>query len=321
MNVLSELDKNVDLVLSTKKGFSGATTVEQLSTYIQNTRDELTMLVRVLNDPFTSIGSDLAKEITKDRSNFNEYMKFKSALSNKASSMESKSAYSSILLSMRSAANLLEDLDKHLNEYFEFKRITVLNMRLSHAVISGVLNSCAGLCTYGRYMMSYLSLKHTGIEKTPPYRTEYLEKNADTVAYIVSGFVDKSGILDYKNIIQSMKKAGKDVPLVDNKGKPQLEVMGVSSALGRNGSFIVQQSIVGVPLFRGIGEFINVIRKSMSNYLRQEEDWMRSHVTILVAELNGMDPNDPEYIKLKKVVLRYENIIDLVERIRHKVQP
>lgn len=320
MNILKDLDNKVADMVRTRAAFGKHSTKKDLVTYVGLLESSHLSVVRSLETALTTLGPKLSKELSKNSKSYPQYFMYKKFLSNKASAVESKSALGTLVYANKKMANILSSMTKDIDKLFPTEKISMLNMRISHVVVAGVLRQSVELATYTKYMFSYVSTIKCGIGGNPKYRMATLSANADSVADSVSKILDNTGAVDYMATVDKIRASGSDVNLIDRDAKSQVASIASGIQLGPNNRGVVVSGIVGVPLFRELGETVNLLRKIASNYLTQEEDWMRSHVSILNASLNGVDESDPEFKKLKRIIDRYESMINMLAKLKSVVE-
>lgn len=319
MNVFDKLDETVQGLLASRKAFSGQFTRKELKEYLAHLQTEHMMVIKVLDSSLPEIGKGVAKAITKDTKAYPAYMEFKKFLTSKQRSTETDDFMSTLLSANKQYIEIIRSVEKDIDKLFKFERISVLNLRMSHLVIAGVIHQSRELCRYTKYTLGYVSSEFLGLDSSPRYREAILIKQADYVASIVNAVNDKSGAVDYKALINKIQKSAADYTLVSKDAVSQVPNIKGAIKLGKTSEGIITSGLLGLPSFRSIGELVNVVRNEIGKYLKQEETWMRSHVAILSAKLDGKTDKDPDYVKLEKIINRYESMIDKLERVRNKI--
>ena len=319
MNVFDKLDEAINDMIASRKAFSGQFSRKDLKDYLAHLQTEHLMVIKVLDGALPEIGSGIAKAVAENTKNYPAYIGFRKRLSNQQRSVESKMFLGTLLSANKKYVEILQEVEKDVDKLFSFDRINMLNLRMSHLIVAGLIHQSRSLCRFTKYTLGYVSSTFLGLSSTPRYREAYLVKNSDYVAEIVSSVNDKSGAVDYKALIKKIKKSAADYTLIDKEANSQVSNIAGVLKLGRSSEGVVTAGVLGLPSFRSIGEAINLVRHEIGKYLKQEETWMRSHVAILNAKLEGKDKNDDDYIQLEKIISRYESMVDMLERLRNEV--
>lgn len=317
MKVIELLDSKVSEMIKSRVAFGKHYSKKELKEYIQMLETQHLSVIRSLEGVADGIGSKIGRKLKADTRKYQAYTNFTKYLNNKSASKEASKFTSTMLDANKTYVKLLSGVLKDIDTLFPFEKINMLNMRVSHVVVSGIVEESKILTRYTKYMFGYVSSTMAGAGELPKYRLAYLQDNAKQYANIINDIEDNTGAVDYKAIISKIKSSGEDYTLVGKDAKSQV---GGNLRFGRSTDGIVTSGVLGLPGFRSIGEAVNILRKEISIYLRQEEDWMRGHVALLSANAGDMAETDPEYIKLKKIIERYESMIDMIERVRKKVE-
>lgn len=320
MNVFDRLDEVVQDAIASRKAFTGFFNKKQLKEYLAHRQTELLMVVKVLDSAVAEIGPGIAKAVAANTKDYPAYIEYRKSLSRNQVGQETQKFLSTLVTACKRYAEILGEIEQDVDKLFKLDRIGLLNMRTSHLVVAGILHQSMTLCKYTKFTLSYVSSNFLGMDDIPKYRVKFLNENASYVASITNAVNDGTGATDYKALINKIQKSAADQTLIDQDAKSQVESIKGALKLGRSSEGVITAGILGIPSFRSIGEAVNLIKKEIAKYLLQEESWMRSHVAILNAKLEGMNNNDDEYVKLEKIIHRYESMIDMLERARSTVE-
>ncbi len=319
MNILKELDTKIVEMIRTRAAFGKHSNKKDLVEYITMLRTEHMSIIRTIGHAMPTLGPKIARALKKDSKAFPCYFEYKKFLSNPASTQESKAALSTLMAANETMVGILDSMTKNIDKLFTTDKISILNMRISHVVVAGVLKQSIVMAKYTKYMLGYVSSIICSLDKNPKYRVSYLFANADMTANAVSKILDNAGAVDFMATIDKIRAGGSDINLISREAKSQVSSVSNAIPMGRNSSGVVVAGIAGIPLFRELGEAINLMRNIIGTYLEQEEEWMRSHVSILNSNLSGMDESDSEYKKLKLIVGRYESMINALAKLRSRI--
>lgn len=320
MSLFKQLDNTVTAMIDSRKAFSGVFTKQQLKIFLDHRENELLSIVQTLGDSVNEIGPGIGEEINLKPSNYPLYVQFKKALDSGASKIETAKFLGTLTESCRLYLEILQSLEKDIDSLFKLDRISLLNMRASHLVVSGLLHQSEALCKFTKYTLSYVSSIFLKLEDIPKYRKTYLQNNVEYVADIVNALMASTGATDYKAAIQSLQQNAADYTLISQDATSQVPMIENSAKLSKNAHSLMVSGVIGLNPFRMIGEWFNLIRNSVARFLKTQEDWMRAHVALLNAKLDGLSNTDEEYTRLEKIIARYDSLIDAAEKLRSKVE-
>jgi hypothetical protein len=261
----------------------------------------------------------LANAIKADKGpNFELYKSYKSKLERKAANIESTKSLSSIRDANEEFIKILENLKDKGNEYFTSDKINIFNMRISHVILLGVLYDSERLSSYSKYMITAISFALQGsISDIPKYRIDFIRQNTDAVTKCVTAILDGTGAKEFATYIKNIKIEAKDFSLLSENNNVQVK-QSSDIKISENGKQLISSGTFGLLGFRWLGEKINLITVWKERQRLSEEEWLKSHVTLLMSKLDSIDENSEEYSKLKKVIERYEDQINKYERKRTK---
>ena len=82
------------------------------------------------------------------------------------------------------------------------------------------------------------------------------------------------------------------------------------NAMSAGTNRLITSGVGGLNIFRWLGEAWNNLKHATYQRQCNTKEWMETHVQLLKQELSGKDPNDPEYIRLAKIVKNYDDLIN-----------
>lgn len=318
---LSALDSSVRGMLAGNGLLKKAFKRQDVCTVLQNLQsDHLAVLKSLSAFDGGKLGEAVAKLVMADQKQFPLYIGFKQQLNNRWRTAETSNVLISLLEANRVFSELLMNLERDVNVLFQQDRISVMNMRLSHVVISGVMHQSEELCTYTKFMLSYISNLICDLDAFPSYRWDYLTEHTESVVVTINTACEGTGAADFKSIIKRLQATASDKPLVSSEtGDSNIPDIEQTLEVGKDSETVITAGILGLPSFRSIGEIINLIKHEFAKKLQLEENWMRRHVAVLQNRLDTLKPDEDEYSKLSKTISRYESDIDRMYRIRQKM--
>lgn len=197
------------------------------------------------------------------------------------------------------------------------------DVTMSHAVTISYLIMSETI--YDAFM-SALHLIQTKMQETPPrYHLERLNKSAS----VISGFsmmLRTRGRSTLFSHIQSIRQKNKDHLIINASGATIDEYIQVSDLTHLEQTYLmgfadvlwkIPRLLNPLAYYYWIGS--HFISSANRRHERRKADlkWAKARITVLAMELDGKDPSDPEYIKIKKICDYYE---DMVTRLDQQIQ-
>lgn len=236
-------------------------------------------------------------------------------------SARSAGLYKSINLSTKSLIKMLDVFEEHIPEIIgKDKTVTMKDFKISHTVFFGALESVNMFNDFNGYLIALLShtlmMPPSGSSSLPKYMGEFLVSNGMNYLDLVNKMTDSSGSSDIINTILDLKKKGMDVQVAsDDRTKHHLVL-----TTAMVGSFLLKAVpvIVAFWLSMGgiarIGEMYIDIRHQYYERLKERKKWLEGHIANIKMILENIDPNDPEYVKLQKVIAFYDDEVAKLDK-------
>lgn len=211
-------------------------------------------------------------------------------------------------------AVVLDEVAKNIDNIFQNKSINLFNTKVSHAVVFGMIADAEIFCKFvdwfNTLMMSEMIPALPGIL---PYQLKYLEAAVKVVPALINRVVNGrfnstfvAGIMNYKN-------GGSDVLVVNGDNQSNAKFAKIA---GNVTDSDIESGARGINLFKKIGDWWVTLKDEKMRRLRAERDLVQARVQLLKLDLDGMDPESPEYKKQVKII---ENYTALIARLDQKL--
>lgn len=211
-------------------------------------------------------------------------------------------------------AVVLDEVAKNIDNIFQNKSINLFNTKVSHAVVFGMIADAEMFCKFvdwfNTLMMSEMIPALPGIL---PYQLKYLEAAVKVVPALINRVVNGrfnstfvAGIMNYKN-------GGSDVLVVNGDNQSNAKFAKIA---GNVTDSDIESGARGINLFKKIGDWWVTLKDEKMRRLRAERDLVQARVQLLKLDLDGMDPESPEYKKQVKII---ENYTALIARLDQKL--
>jgi hypothetical protein len=134
------------------------------------------------------------------------------------------------------------------------------------------------------------------------------------VANIVSRCYAKVGSYNFDAIIADMRAKTQDVPIVGEGNENNLV------HVNAKGFFNPVSAVLGAGIgiirwfFSSIGDGMAAMQNSKNMDRKKSRDYMENRAEYLKMKLEGVSKDDPEYIRLGKIIAKYEDMINKEDR-------
>lgn len=318
MKPIELLDEKLNEMLNSRVAFTKHFQLDDLVSYI----DYLIINHRVVVDAYSSITPHylitLAQKLSDDKKatdlGLGIYVQFKKYLTKDAASAETEKAFSSLLIANDEFISILGEIKENLDKYFSGSKINIFNMRLSHTVLLGLFYQSEQLSQYSKYMHTLLAFAmENDIKNFPKYRESFLEANSEQVVATVNTILNGAGAKDYAGIIKNIKINAADFTLMSEDGVSQV-TKAANLKLSTDANRLITSGAYGIFGIRNLVELSHMRQDYIRTKRNAELEWLKAHTAIMSLKLEGMSEDDKEYVKLKKIVDKYEAMISKEHR-------
>jgi hypothetical protein len=210
-------------------------------------------------------------------------------------------------------AKLLDELSENVSNILNNKPvITIGKIQISHSLFLGVLETAKMFTNYLTYFIATMS--HSLSDKNgitiPKYMTDYIAQHSDMFCSILNQLCNVSGRYSIINDITNIKSHGLDFQL-ESADKVQSRL--IFDVLGIENVFLSVFNLLISPIAL-IGEVYIDIRHNYYEDIKEKKKWLEGHTAIMKMELEEVDHNDPKYVKMKKIIVYYEDKISEMDK-------
>lgn len=307
-----ELDASVEALTNNKlKG--RVITRDKLVDYIHQ---QSSMLYGVRNwieriDPRTreKLASLMKRDAKRNVSGLGAYAKFKKLLNPKAFADSEKLALEELSRTLYVYGDAMDYLESQITTLFPEKIISIMNMTPKTLALFGVLDLVERLSTFTQLLFHTMATVYADNKKTTPYVQQQLMMNYEYTAALVNNVYDTTVEIDLVNMIANISEVAGTSNIINSDMKVnvtnfgKIRLRGIEAVAMKNA--INNFSSIFLPLW----ELINLLKHNKEKRNAETLEWLQAQVELLNKKMEGMDENDPEYIRLKKIVDKYNDII------------
>lgn len=245
------------------------------------------------------------------------YSKYLGRLNDKARKYESDNPMRSIPRTARNLAKVLDSMYKTVDKEFQDKT-NLHTCRTSHAVILGTLQTCRIFSFTVCYLQNRMIWELTRLgdgesayPEPPKYRIEYVETHLNSVISVVNKSILGTGPVAFRHSLEELARMNHDIPLVNDNGEPNTQFFQITDV--SEGTANLMMEGFDNPIFIAGSIFVQWKNARMRR-LEQEREWIINNIALLRMKLDDMDKDDPEYVRLAKIIARYDTMITKIDR-------
>lgn len=294
---------------------------EKIIDLIQSQCEELYNINKLLTsmdprniDEFERIYNEINFD-TKNRDDVSFIIPYlKKKYSNKVQSYEKKHLFFAQAKIAEILLKLQKDNLKNFKVIMEDDEVILSDAKVSLTIFLGFLSEVFLFIRYTAYLYSHFAKSITHIELYPiRYQAEYLQKNVEPYVNFINSinFMDSTNT-SFVTEIQNLKKKQKDYFL--QKGTNFFtSFLRESDLTSANKDMLVK----GITGFNLVGRMLETWDEYQhTKYLERKatKEWLENQQALLMMQIQGVSPDDPEYVRLQKIIKSYEDKIAYYDR-------
>lgn len=316
-------NKAINILLAFFKSNSSKNKIsrEKIIDLIQSQCEELYNINKLLTsmdprniDEFERIYNEINFD-TKNRDDVSFIIPYlKKKYSNKVQSYEKKHLFFAQAKIAEILLKLQKDNLKNFKVIMEDDEIILSDAKVSLTIFLGFLSEVSLFIRYTAYLYSHFAKSITHIELYPiRYQAEYLQKNVEPYVNFINSinFMDSTNT-SFVTEIQNLKKKQKDYFL--QKGTNFFtSFLRESDLTSANKDMLVK----GITGFNLVGRMLETWDEYQhTKYLERKatKEWLENQQALLMMQIQGVSPDDPEYVRLQKIIKSYEDKIAYYDR-------
>jgi len=240
------------------------------------------------------------------------YRDYVKALPPHEQSEEKVEPFSTILSALSSISGNISQIEDNFQGLFgdvaEAKPESTL--RSSSLVVIGYLEEADSYATWLANLTEHMTADHD--DMIPPFRTKELTNRASDMAQFAAMNLNKWSHQhgSFLAEVKSMQVKGSDVAIQSGE-------MWIDQFAHDNQFSSVEQNLISASLRSPIMMAMtrgHVKTQEKIDLLTSRKDWVTTKIVLEQSKLRGMNPESPEYRKLKKVNDNYANLVSKLEQ-------
>lgn len=283
---------------------------------INLTKKKFEIFIKCIESMPMSYRKQLADKIfdlaaTKTNTGCVEYVKMAKGVRGKDLSV----AYSTFEICSKGFIEIIDRVLKDFNKIFEGRELRIENVTLGQFAVFGMMEQASVLSKYNSYLLDMVThnvVRKEGVSELaalPQYKVAFVAKNSE-LAIALSNEL-KTGYINYVKDIKNVVSSSNNVKLVNNDGESNV---GMIDPDDHSSNFFLKKATYN-PFFI-LGETWVIIRHWIFQKQVKEKEYLESHIALLRMELDGKDPDSPEYQHHIKVIDAYNRMLaDLDQKI------
>ena len=202
---------------------------------------------------------------------------------------------------------------KNFKVIMEEDEILLADSKVSLTIFFGFLHEVNLFIKFTNFLYAHFAKAITSLELYPiRYQAEYLQKNVEPYVNFINSVVIKEATTSFVTEIQNLKKKQKDYFL--QKGSSLFTSFLRDNDLDTTDKGYLVKGITG---FNLVGRMLETWDEYQhTKYLERKatKEWLENQQALLIMQLQGVSKDDPEYIRLEKIIKSYEDKIAYYER-------
>lgn len=219
----------------------------------------------------------------------------------------------SIEMSIRFYLNVLDEITESIDDIIKNSSMTIYNTKISHAVVIGMVDKISKFALFCETFIGLATseLLDGSVAAPPPATAAILANHYNDAAQLINlCYTTKAD--DFINHIQKFASSGDDIIVANPKTKSALKFFRSGSGGIKDDDFTMATH--GVGIFKRIGEFFSDRIDNKIRRLRAEREILDNRAKLLQLSLVGKSEDDPEYIRIAKIVEKYQKLINDIDR-------
>ena len=203
---------------------------------------------------------------------------------------------------------------KNFKVIMEEDEVILEDSKVSLTIFFGFLHEVNLFIKFTNFLYAHFAKSITSLELYPiRYQAEYLQKNVEPyVNFVNSVVIKEASTTSFVTEIQNLKKKQKDYFL--QKGSSLFTSFLRENDLDTTDKGYLVKGITG---FNLVGRMLETWDEYQhTKYLERKatKEWLENQQALLIMQLQGVSKDDPEYIRLEKIIKSYEDKIAYYER-------
>lgn len=219
-----------------------------------------------------------------------------------------------LIPAVRNALETAEAIEDQLDDLFPSEVVALEELTISQAMMIAFM---ASIIRVGRGCTSiFLLLQtvvHASTPKSAPWRSDELFQHRLDLVQDLTIFAMRDAKQLTNKLVKQLKDTNNNLKLVSQDGLPNVMFLNANTMDLFTSEALVRHISQWNPI-RIIGEWWIVGKAHLIMRTEGEKDLMETHVALLRLQLNNVDSNDPEFMRLSKIIANYQARIDAAER-------
>lgn len=203
---------------------------------------------------------------------------------------------------------ILENLSSNIDKFFTGPKLTIYNTKISQVAIIGMMENAKNFSEFvTKYIAMFMADRNPKLDKPEKYVEKYLADNFQMACELMNRVINNHLGKTFTNAILKYRNGGSDITVVNSENKTSVQFTKITTEVTESD---IQAGAKGFKIFRWIGNLF-VDRADKKNRKRvAEREQLQARARLLQLELDGMDPESPEYQRLVKIIANYQKQID-----------
>ena len=203
---------------------------------------------------------------------------------------------------------ILEEISGNIDKFFAEKNVTVYNTKISQVAVFGMIDNVKTFTEYvNRFIAILMADRNPNLPKPERYVGDFVDSNTEVVASLMNRVINQKLSKTFSAAILKYRTAGSDITVVNSENKPTVQFAKINTEVTEND---IAAGARGIAIFRWWGNWRVDVADKKNRKRVAEREQLPARARLLQLELDGLDPNSPEYQRLVKIISNYQKQID-----------
>ena len=203
---------------------------------------------------------------------------------------------------------ILEEISGNIDKFFAEKNVTVYNTKISQVAVFGMIDNVKTFAEYvNRFIAILMADRNPNLDKPERYVYDFVDSNTEIVSSLMNRVVNQKLSKTFSAAILKYRSSGSDITVVNPENKPTVQFAKINTEVTEND---IAAGAHGIAIFRWFANWRVDVADKKNRKRVAEREQLQARARLLQLELDGIDPNSPEYQRLVKIISNYQKQID-----------
>lgn len=203
---------------------------------------------------------------------------------------------------------ILEDLSGNIDKFFTGPNLTIYNTKISQVAIIGMIENAKNFAEFvNLYISMFMADRNPKLDKPEKYVETFMANNLAMACELMNRVINNHLSKSFSSALMKYRNGGSDITVVNSENRTSVQFTKITTEVTESD---IQSGAKGFKIFRWIGNlFVDMADKKNRKRVALREQ-LQARARLLQLELDGVDPESPDYQRLVKIIANYQKQID-----------